>query len=252
VRLGESLDRPIDMHCVGFAVVSGAFEGRCVMFANRVEAGRRLAERIRGLGVNGFTTVLGLPRGGVPVAAEVARLLDVPFDVLVVRKLGHPANPELAMGAVAEDGARVINQDLAGDSEELLACVHAASLEVRKRVRRFRGGRALPPLNGRTAILVDDGLATGASMQAAVSAVRQKHPARIVVAIPVGPPEVLRSITAVADEVICLQSPEIFSSVGEFYDDFGEVTDEDVERLLKQHSRGVHGNVVLGDVRSVE
>ncbi|MFM7037819.1 MAG: phosphoribosyltransferase [Planctomycetaceae bacterium] len=222
------------------------------MFANRIEAGQRLAERIRSLGVNGFTTVLGLPRGGVPVAAEVARLLDVPFDVLVVRKLGHPANPELAMGAVAEDGVRVINQDLAGDSEKLQASVHAASLEVRRRVRRFRGGRALPPLNGRTVILVDDELATGASMQAAVSAVRQKHPARIVVAIPVGPPEVLRSIAAVADEVICLQSPEIFSAVGEFYEDFGEVTDEDAEQLLKQHARGVPSAVGKSVVRSAD
>lgn len=250
--LRESLDGPIDMHSRGFAIVSVAFEGRCVMFANRIEAGQRLAERIRALGVNGFTTVLGLPRGGVPVAAEVARLLDVPFDVLVVRKLGHPANPELAMGAVAEDGVRVINQDLAGDSEKLQASVHAASLEVRRRVRRFRGGRALPPLNGRTVILVDDELATGASMQAAVSAVRQKHPARIVVAIPVGPPEVLRSIAAVADEVICLQSPEIFSAVGEFYEDFGEVTDEDAEQLLKQHARGVPSAVGKSVVRSAD
>ncbi len=212
------------------------------MFANRTEAGRRLAERIRALGVNGFTTVLGLPRGGVPVAAEVARLLEAPLDVLVVRKLGHPANPELALGAVAEDGVKVLNADLTDGTQDLSACVRAESLEVRKRVRRFRGGRPLPPLHGRTVILVDDGLATGASMQAAVLATRQKHPAVIVVAVPVGPPEVLRSIEAVADQVICLQSPEIFSAVGEFYENFEQVTDDDVERLLKLHSRFLPGS----------
>jgi len=196
-----------------------------------------LAEKIRVNGVHGFTTILGLSRGGVPVAAEVARLLEAPLDVLVVRKLGHPTNPELALGAVAEEGVRVVNHDLADSVRDLADRVHAESLEVRKRVRRFRGGRPIPPLHGRTVILVDDGLATGASMQAAILAVRQKHPARIVVAVPVGPPEVLRSVNAVADQVICLQSPEIFSAVGEFYQEFEQVTDEDVERFLKQHSR---------------
>lgn len=221
------------------------------MFANRNDAGRRLAEKIRGNGINGFTTILGLPRGGVPVAAEVARLLEAPLDVLVVRKLGHPANPELALGAVAEDGVRVLNHDLADSVRDLSDRVHAESLEVRKRVRRFRGGRPLPPLHGRTAILVDDGLATGASMQAAILAVRQKHPARIVVAVPVGPPEVLQSVNAVADQVICLQSPEIFSAVGEFYQEFEQVTDEDVEQLLKQHSRFLQraGSSAAGQLR---
>lgn len=207
------------------------------MFANRNDAGRRLAEKIRGTGVNGFTTILGLPRGGVPVAAEVARQLEAPLDVLVVRKLGHPSNPELALGAIAEEGIRVLNHDLADSVRDLADRVHAESLEVRKRVRRFRGGQPLPLLHGRTVILVDDGLATGASMQAAILAVRQKHPARIVVAVPVGPPEVLLSVNAAADQVICLQSPEIFAAVGEFYQEFGQVTDDEVERLLKQHSR---------------
>lgn len=204
------------------------------MFANRSEAGQRLAERIRSLGVNGYTTVLGLPRGGVPVAAEVARLLEAPLDVIVVRKLGHPANPELAVGAVAEDGVKVLSEDPADAGFDISGSVHAENLEVRKRVRRFRGGRSLPPLHGRTAILVDDGLATGASMQAAILVVRLKRPARIVVAVPVGPPEVVRSIAAIADQVICLQTPEIFTAVGEFYKDFGQVTDDEVERLLKR------------------
>ncbi|MEY3173631.1 MAG: hypothetical protein RLZZ436_1545 [Planctomycetota bacterium] len=204
------------------------------MFANRSEAGQRLAERIRSLGVNGYTTVLGLPRGGVPVAAEVARLLEAPLDVIVVRKLGHPANPELAVGAVAEDGVKVLSEDPADAGFDISGSVHAENLEVRKRVRRFRGGRSLPPLHGRTAILVDDGLATGASMQAAILVVRLKRPARIVVAVPVGPPEVVRSIAAIADQVICLQTPEIFAAVGEFYKDFGQVTDDEVERLLKR------------------
>lgn len=204
------------------------------MFANRSEAGQRLAERIRSLGVNGYTTVLGLPRGGVPVAAEVARLLEAPLDVIVVRKLGHPANPELAVGAVAEDGVKVLGEDPADAGFDISGSVHAENLEVRKRVRRFRGGRSLPPLHGRTAILVDDGLATGASMQAAILVVRLKRPARIVVAVPVGPPEVVRSIAAIADQVICLQTPEIFTAVGEFYKDFGQVTDDEVERLLKR------------------
>jgi putative phosphoribosyl transferase len=174
---------------------------------------------------------------------SAAGLKDLtPLDVLVVRKLGHPANPELALGAVAEDGVKVLNPDLTDGTQDLSACVHAESLEVRKRVRRFRGGRPLPPLHGRTVILVDDGLATGASMQAAVLATRQKHPAVIVVAVPVGPPEVLRSIEAVADQVICLQSPEIFSAVGEFYENFEQVTDDDVERVLKLHSRFLPGS----------
>jgi predicted phosphoribosyltransferase len=147
---------------------------------------------------------------------------------------------------------RVVNQDLVGDSDDLSASVHVESMEVRKRVRRFRGGRALPPLNGRTVILVDDGLATGASMQAAVLAVRQKHPSRVVVAVPVGPPEVVRSINAVADDVICLQSPEIFGAVGEFYGDFGEVTDDDVERLLKQFARGLQATVGVGSGKRAE
>ena len=203
------------------------------MFRNRSEAGQKLAERIRSLTLNGFTTVFGLTRGGVPVAAEIARALRAPLDVLVVRKIGYPGNPEFAAGAVAEDGVRVIHTDPQLDTALISESIRNEIAAVRKRIRRFRSGRPLPALNGRTAILVDDGLATGATMQAAILAVRRKHPAQIVVAVPVAPPDALQTIATMADHVVCLHSPEIFSAVGDFYSNFNPTSDDDVDSLLK-------------------
>lgn len=203
------------------------------MFRNRSEAGQKLAERIRALALNGFTTVFGLTRGGVPVAAEIARVLRAPLDVLVVRKIGHPGNPEFAAGAVAEDGVRVLFPDPQLDRELIAHSTRNEIAAVRKRIRRFRSGRPLPALNGRTAILVDDGMATGATMQAAILAVRRKHPARVVVAVPVAPPDVIRAITSMAEHVVCLHSPEIFAAVGDFYANFPPTSDEEVDSLLK-------------------
>jgi predicted phosphoribosyltransferase len=203
------------------------------MFANRSEAGRKLAEKIRSLGINGFTTVFGLTRGGVPVAAEIARTLEAPLDVLVVRKIGYPGNPEYAAGAVAEEGVKVIHPDHSLSTAELDESIRIELATVRRQVRRFRAGRSLPSLNGRTAVIADDGLATGATMQAAVLAIRRKHPARIVVAVPVAPPEAIPPLAALVDHVVCLHSPEIFAAVGDFYVDFSQTSDEDVESLLK-------------------
>ncbi|MEY2725426.1 MAG: hypothetical protein RLZZ458_1293 [Planctomycetota bacterium] len=209
------------------------------MFRNRSEAGQKLAERIRSLALNGFTTVFGLSRGGVPVAAEIARAIRAPLDVLVVRKIGYPGNPEFAAGAVAEDGIKVLHPDPQLNSELLAEYARRELAAVRKRIRRFRSGRPLPALNGRTAILVDDGLATGATMQAAILAVRRKHPAQLVVAVPVAPPDALQTISAMADHVVCLQAPQIFSAIGDFYLDFNPTTDEEVDSLLKSASESL-------------
>lgn len=206
-------------------------------FADRRTAGRRLAaalEHLRGQDV----VVLGLPRGGVPVAYEVAAALEAPLDVVVVRKLGLPGQPELAMGAVGEGGVVVRNERvlaLGGIGREELERVRAReTAEVEQRARRFRGARARAPLAGRTAVLVDDGIATGATARAACRAVRGLGAARVVVAVPVAAPSAVHRLQAEADEVVCLSSPEGFHAVGSSYVDFGQTGDEEVVRLLRE------------------
>jgi len=212
-----------------------------IRFADRGEAGRRLAEDLRKYAGREDVIVLALPRGGVPVGYEVAKALAAPLDVFVVRKLGLPWQEELAMGAIASGGIRLINQAVvsaAGVSEEEIDQVADEELaELERRERQYRGDRPFPNLMGKTVILVDDGLATGSSMKAAIAAVRQKKPNRVVVAVPVSARETCLEVRAVADEIICAEEPEPFYAVGMWYDNFDQTTDEEVHDLLEKGSR---------------
>jgi putative phosphoribosyl transferase len=205
------------------------------VFRDRRDAGRRLAVRLEGLR-DQEPVVLGLPRGGVPVADEVARLLDAPLDVIVVRKLGVPFQPELGMGAIGEDGVRILNHDVlrvAHIGADELGHVEARErAEVEARAVRFRGNRPRIDLTGRTAIIVDDGIATGGTARAALQVARVHGAARVVLAVPVAPPSTVQELATEADEVVCLEAPARFSAVGEWYEDFSQVSDDEVVKLL--------------------
>ena len=206
-------------------------------FVDRVDAGRRLAERLRHLRGEDVV-VLGLPRGGVPVAAEVARGLDASLDVIVVRKLGVPSRPELAMGAVGEDGVLVVNERVVHASEVEFAEVERREREeVQRSARRFRGERAGLLLAGRTALVVDDGVATGSTARAACRVARAQGAARVVLAVPVCRRDVAGALGDVVDEVVCLVAPEGFSAVGQFYADFRPTSDREVVELLRRGAR---------------
>jgi erythromycin esterase-like protein/adenine/guanine phosphoribosyltransferase-like PRPP-binding protein len=210
------------------------------IFGDRREAGRLLAEKLAAYAHRPDVLVLALPRGGVPVAYEVARALGAPLDVFVVRKLGVPGYEELAMGAVATGGVRVLNEQLVerlGIPEQMIDAVAAHERqELARRERLYRGGCPPPDVRGRTVILVDDGLATGATMHAAIEALRQQHPARIVVAVPTASPETCEEMKTKADDVICAITPEPFHAVGRWYRDFSQTTDEEVRLLLAQRN----------------
>jgi predicted phosphoribosyltransferase len=205
-------------------------------YRDRADAGARLAEHLGPYAGRADVVVLGLPRGGVPVAAEVARSLRAPLDVFCVRKLGVPGDEELAMGAIATGGVVVLNEGVVaelGVPEEVLAEVAAAEREeLDRRDRAYRGARPPTPLAGRAVLVVDDGLATGATMRAAVRAVRAAGPSRVVVAVPVAAAETCRSLEADADEVVCPLAPEGFRSVGGWYEDFAATSDDEVRRCL--------------------
>jgi putative phosphoribosyl transferase len=207
------------------------------LFVDRRAAGQALAELVDRL--EGLTEpiVLALPRGGVPVAREVARRLGAPMDVLVVRKLGAPGQEELALGAVATGGAEYLNEELIGALRlapaDLAALRERETAEVERRSRRYRGDRPWPELGGRSVIVVDDGAATGATILAAVAALRRHLPAEIVLAVPVAPSDTCDLMRHAADRVICLRSPEPFLAIGIWYEDFGQVSDEDVRDLLE-------------------
>jgi len=205
-------------------------------FRNRTDAGRQLAEKLAAYADRPDVLVLALPRGGVPVGFEVARALGAPFDVFLVRKLGVPGYEELAMGAVATGGVRVLNDEIVrglGILEREIDAVVARELqELARRERLYRGDRPPPDVAGRTVILVDDGLATGATMRAAIQALRQQHPARIVVAVPTASPDTCEALKAEADDVVCAMTPEPFLAVGHWYDDFTQTTDNEVRELL--------------------
>jgi erythromycin esterase-like protein/predicted phosphoribosyltransferase len=207
-------------------------------FRDRREAGRRLAAKLAAYANRPDVLVLALPRGGVPVAYEVARALRAPLDVFVVRKLGVPGYEELAMGAVATGGARVLNDDIVTALRIPPYMIDAVAdrehEELRRRERVYRGGRPPPELRGRTVILVDDGLATGATMLAAIKALRQLQPARIVVAVPTAAPDTCEALRAVVDDVVCAITPEPFQAVGRWYEDFSQTTDDEVRELLAQ------------------
>ena len=205
-------------------------------FRNRIEAGRQLAQKLAAYADRPDVLVLALPRGGVPVAYEVAKALNAPLDVFLVRKLGVPGHEELAMGAVATGGVRVLNEHVVralGIPEYVIDAVAAwEEQELARRERLYRGNLPAPDVRGRTSILVDDGLATGSTMQAAVKALRKQQPAQIVVAVPTASPEACGALKLEADEVICAVTPQPFYSVGLWYEDFSQTTDEEVRELL--------------------
>ncbi|MCL4853883.1 MAG: phosphoribosyltransferase [Bryobacteraceae bacterium] len=207
-------------------------------YEDRMEAGRVLAEELLPYANRRDVLVLGLPRGGVPVAYEVAVRLNVPLDIFVVRKLGVPGHEELAMGAIASGGIQVLNSDVVAryaiPASAIAAAAARETKEVERRESAFRGGR--PPLDvqGRTLILVDDGLATGSTMRAAVNALRQRKPAKIVAAVPVAAQRTCIELSAVVDELICVETPESFQAVGQWYHDFSDPTEEQIRALLER------------------
>jgi predicted phosphoribosyltransferase len=205
-------------------------------FRDRTDAGRVLATYLAAYAGRPDVLVLALPRGGVPVAFEVAQALDVPLDVFLVRKLGVPGHEELAMGAIASGGIRVVNptivHDLRIDQATIDAVAAREEQELARRAAAYRGGRPEPAVAGRTAILVDDGLATGATMRAAVTALRRRQPARITVAVPIGSPATCADLASLVDEVVCLQTPRSFRAVGQGYADFAPTSDVEVREAL--------------------
>lgn len=208
-------------------------------FADRVDAGRQLASLIaqHDLGES-EVVVLGLPRGGVPVAYQIATALDLPLDVIIVRKLGVPSQPELAMGAIGEGGARTIDEHvvaMAGvEAEDLGAVEEREKLELGRRARLFRGGRPSLSLTGRTALIVDDGIATGSTARAACQVARAQGAAEVLLATPVASPRAVAELRADADDVVCLSTPELFWAIGEFYFDFTQTSDDEVTTLLER------------------
>jgi putative phosphoribosyl transferase len=214
-----------------------------IMFRDRVDAGRRLAQVAQGSGLEARddVVVLGLPRGGVPVAGEVARALVFPLDVIVVRKLGVPFQPELAMGAIGEDGVRVDNEDVIGSAAlaavdvEMIERVERAELD--RRAERYRRERPRLDLQGRCAVIVDDGIATGSTAQAACRVARAHGAARVVLAVPVAPRAAVLALGAVCDEMLCVAFPEPFEAVGTWYRDFSPTSDDEVVAVLRRFSR---------------
>jgi putative phosphoribosyl transferase len=212
-------------------------------FPNRTEAGRQLAEKLLKYAGRPDVIVLGLPRGGVPVAFEVAKRLGAPLNVFIVRKLGVPGFEELAVGAIASGGVRVLNEDVmraVPNAEQVIESVTAReTAELERRDQSYRNGRPAPELGDRVVILVDDGLATGATIRAAVAALRQRGVAKIVVAVPVGPPDTCRELEREADEIICLSRPDFFQAVGQYYEDFSQTSDDEVRELLARAAQKV-------------
>ncbi len=206
------------------------------MFEDRIDAGRKLAGKLKKYAGKRDVVVLALPRGGVPVGFEVARALDAPLDVFLVRKLGVPGREELAMGAIASGGVRVVNEDVVRELNIPLRWLDIAAAdelpELRRREQAYRDDRPAPDVLNKTVILVDDGLATGATMRAGVAALRRMSPAKIVVAVPVGAPETCNEFRELADEVVCALQPEPFWAVGNWYQNFEQTTDDEVRDLL--------------------
>lgn len=208
-----------------------------MIFKDRKDAGKQLAEKLAHYRDKANLIVLGLPRGGVTVAYEIAMALNCPLDILIVRKIGFPGNPELAAGAVSETGTVVLNEDIVaayGVSRAYLDRETARQKEeIARRITLYRGGKGVPPLAGKTVILVDDGVATGATAKAAISTLKQEKIAKLVVALPVATQEAEREIAPTVDEWVCLQTPAGFMAVGNYYYDFTQVEDEDVVAMLK-------------------
>jgi putative phosphoribosyl transferase len=216
-------------------------EGRMAGFHDRRDAGKVLVQKLPAYAGRSDVIVLGLPRGGVPVAYEVALALNAPLDILIVRKLGLPGNEELAIGAIASGGVRVLNEDIIhalNIPEEMVNRIAQQEFqELQRREQSYRGDRSAPSLRDRTALLVDDGLATGASMRAAVTGVRTQHPARIVIAVPTAAPETCNALEFAVDEIVCAMTPEPFFGVSRWYADFRQTTDEEVRTFLEEATR---------------
>jgi putative phosphoribosyl transferase len=208
-----------------------------LLFYDRTDAGRRLAKLLKRR-IQGPCIVLAIPRGGVVVGYEVAKELGCPLDVVISRKVGAPAQPELAVGAVAEDGVVFVDEEIAGlvgvSRDYVERRAREELREVRRRAEEYRGGREMPDLSGKTVILVDDGLATGLTMMAAVHMARNKGAEKVVVAVPVSPPETVAKLRRHADEVICLETPTNFYAIGQFYDRFDQLTDEETNSILRK------------------
>ncbi|MFI1973210.1 phosphoribosyl transferase [Streptomyces cinnamoneus] len=230
-------------------------------FIDRVDAGRRLAERLEHLR-DERPVVLGLPRGGVPVAFEIAHALRAPLDVILVRKLGVPYHRELGFGAIGEGGVRVVSDDIVRmsriDEDDLAEVQRGEEAELARQAERFRAGRPRVPLRGRTAVVVDDGIATGATASAAVQVAGAQGAARVVLAVPVAPPDTAETFRAKVDELVCLSTPAVFSAVGEWYHDFSQTEDEEVMELLRRNAAetrdedaggGGPGRLATGPVR---
>ena len=204
------------------------------LYQDRIDAGRRLASLLLHYRDRNDVIVLGLPRGGIPVGYEIAQVLHAPLDAMLVRKLGHPMQPEFAIGAIASGGIRVMNENVESrvDPTTISQVERAEREELLRRQQAYRGTRPFPSLLGKTVILVDDGLATGSTMKAAIHATRVQKPARLVVAVPVAPPNSLDELRALADEVVCPMNPRDFYAIGQFYESFLPTSDERVKRLL--------------------
>lgn len=223
------------------------------LFSDRFDAGRYLASRLGHYAHRPDVVVLGLPRGGVPVAYEVARALDAPLDVFIVRKLGVPGHEELAMGAIATGAVRVLNPEIIRALQipnDVVDRVTEVELEeLRRREREYRGNRPPPRVHGQTAILIDDGLATGASMRAAVSALRRQEPAHLVVAVPTAARDTCADFQPLVDEIVCATTPEPFLGVGRWYEDFSQMSDEEVRDILQRAWREQEEKVHAGQSR---
>ncbi|MFQ5342654.1 MAG: phosphoribosyltransferase [Anaerolineae bacterium] len=206
------------------------------LFADRREAGQQLGERLKELDLEGDVLVLALPRGGVPVGYEVAQALHVPLDVFVTRKIGAPENPEFAIGAVASDGTSILDEEvieqLGIPDEYVVAETEHQLMEIERRMTMYRGERPPPQVEERTVVLVDDGVATGSTVRASLKALRKRNPGRLILAVPVGPPNTIDGLRPLADEVVVLATPEPFWAVGRFYRYFGQTSDEEVVTLL--------------------
>jgi putative phosphoribosyl transferase len=205
-------------------------------FADRVDAGKRLAQALRGH-VGEDAVVLAIPRGGVVVGYEVTKALALSLDVIIPRKIGAPNNPELAIGAMTEDGTILLDDRLVDylnvSQEYVKEESEAQRAEIHRRLRRYRGDIPYPSLKGREVILIDDGIATGSTMKAALASVRKRGAKSVIIAIPVGPPSTIRELEKEADRVVCLHAPEVFYAIGQFYGDFTQTQDEEVIKLLK-------------------
>ncbi len=206
------------------------------MFRDRLEAGRLLGDALAFLKGRKDVIVLAIPRGGVPVGWEVAAMIGAPLDIVITRKMGAPGNPELAVGAVTQDGEMILDDDVVrmlGVSKDYLNREAARQVEeVKERERKYRGARPYPELEGKTVVIVDDGIATGSTIRAAAESVRRRGAATIIIAAPVAPPHTVSELSKYADRVVCLSTPDYFSAIGQFYEDFEQVEDDVVKKIL--------------------